>query len=298
MAPGRAGAEGNVEIELTPEKWTALLPSFAQLYSTAGPDGAGVYTHVWRAAQIADLKTHTFIRKTGEFRNVFRGAVIDSFALAVQLDQLIRATMAVAARNDWMYDENAVGGPTDEYVLLASAAMDDNIPLAFVGGEIQVDAATVEDIQGININFRNNFDEKRGIRRNRGVMAHNAGEFRIEISGDMYFSNEVMLRKFMADIGLKFPFEAGMDLTDIALAVNLAGTGGAGVQEFKFNFPRVQFDNVEDPIQGPGSIMLRFTGAALPDASVDGNFELTAYTTEAASWFAGDAVNNIVVQPL
>jgi hypothetical protein len=302
MAVGRSGAEGNAVFEITPEKWTVILPAIMKKVSTTSlgdPDGDGrtEYKHVFKVGQSHEIKTLTLVQKYGAYRRVYPGGVVSRLEIPLNLDQLVTGTMDLMARDCWEYDQNAAGGAGDPYLLVNGATYDAYSPLSFVQGSVEsFDGLKNEQMEYVTVRFINNFNEKRAIRRDRAVVGHFPLGFSVEVEFNLWFSDNVALRRFLGDSGYGHPFRPGMSLTSQDFTLSIAGEEGVQGQEIKIRIPKLRFTTVDTPVDGEGGLMQRFTGQAIYDATEASNVVVEIINEEPATWF-DPSTDEILVRP-
>jgi hypothetical protein len=289
---GRSGAGGDIVFEVTPEKWTSLLPGVMKymgsidVASQYGGGNTGVSEHHFRVGQVSDIKTFTVVTRRGAFRNVYPGGMISSLEFSSDLDQIVSATAAFMAREEFTYDQDAAG-VNDANLLLGTAGYDTvaNSVLSFVGGQVSFadpGLSYIVDrgiIQNFTISLRNDVQEKRGHSRQRGVTGHFPLGFRAELRFSLYLENEVQLRRYLGIDDKNFPYMPEKQIMFQKVKIALAGSGGSSGmfltdrvtprQEIIFEFPAMMYTAVTKPIQGEGAIMLECTGVGTYDGTTD-----------------------------
>lgn len=297
LAVGRAGAGGEVPFEITPEKWDQILPG---ILKRTGTTGSGPYVHTFKVAQIADIKTFTFVKKVGDFRKVFPGCMVDSLTISANLDEVVMATVSVQARDEWTYDDTAAGGDTDAYILSSTAAYDSvaNSMLSFVAAGVTVDG--VEDrglIQDFTVTLRQNVQERRGLSKKRGVTSHYPLGFEVDVNFNMYFEDVLQLRKFLGVSHRDFPFKAAKDIEFQSVQLDCAGINGETEQNLSILIPKMSYEVVRIPVNGEGAIMLNCSGfAAYDDVTTLSNVVLTITNSEPSTVFDA-STDEITIQP-
>lgn len=296
LAVGRAGAGGSVQFEVTPEKWVQLLPGLLKLNSSTG---SGPYVHTFKIAQSNEIKGFTFVQKTGDFRQVFPGTMLDSLSLTANLDEPVKAGLSVQSRSLYEYDSNAAG-TSDEYILSATAAYDtvDNTILSFVGAQVTFDGVVDRGlVQNVSITFRQGLQERRGLNRQRDVTSHYAMGFECAVSFSMYFEDVKQLQKFLGIGHTDFPNKAAKSIQFQALQFDFAGQAGPTTQNINITIPKMMYETVRSPINGEGAIMLDCSGvAAFDDISALTNVTVVVTNSESSTVYNA-STEAITVQP-
>lgn len=329
---GRAGASGGFSFLLTPEKWTRLLPGLVKLVGSTdvsalyGGGNTGLYEHHFRVADIDDIKTFTFATRRGTFRQVYPGTMLSSLSLSANLDQIVSASVDAMSRAEWNYDPEAAG-INDSNIALGSAGYDTvlNSNMSFAHAKVSFGAdiaSLVTDrlVQSFTINMSQSVQEKRVIARTRDVAGHYPQAFSVSISFDMYFENEVQMRKYLGDCTQDFPFKPGytVELQAVELAIAGAGNCATGFyctdgdtpkQEIIFKIPQMLYTVASKPVNGDGAIMISCSAVAVYDESTstvngtaveNGAIMILVRNQEAPAAFAdltSDVLNLITVKP-
>lgn len=253
-AVGRTGAGGSFSIELTPEKWTAILPGFLKHISTTG---AGPYTHLFKLAQSNEIATFTFVQTAGITKSVFPGGMVSSFSVNATLDDSVTANVNVMCRDEWVYLPGQ-SGTNDSYIVGGTAGYDTlaNGFYSFTGATVEID----DEVRGCKIsNFSIDVSqavtEVRGLCRKRRVSGHIAGPFMVSANFDMYFDSEVQLRKFLGNDDKGAPFAAGRKV--LFQKVVLECLAEDEVSLIRFTLPKGLYTTVRKNLGGAsGPIML------------------------------------------
>jgi hypothetical protein len=329
---GRAGASGGFSFMLTPEKWTRLLPGLVKLVGSTdvsslyGGGNTGLYEHHFRVADIDDIKTFTFATRRGTFRNVYPGSMLSSLSLSANLDQIVSATVDVMARAEWNYDPEAAG-INDSNIVLGSAGYDTvlNSNMSFAHAKVSFGpdiSSLVTDrlVQSFTINMSQAVQEKRVLARTRDVAGHYPQSFSVSVSFDMYFENEIQMRKYLGDCTQDFPFKPGYTIELQAVELAIAGAGNCTTgfyctdgdtpkQEIIFKIPKMLYTVASKPVNGDGAIMVSCSAVAVYDESTstvngtafeNGAIMILVRNQEDPAAFAdltSDVLNLITVKP-
>lgn len=332
VAIGREGAMGSFSFLLTPEKWTRLLPGIVKYVGTEdvsalyGGTNPGLVEHNFRVADITDIKTFTFVKRRGTFRNVYPGSMIGSLVISASLDSMVSATVDVHARSEWNYDPDAAG-INDANILQGSAGYDtvENSNLSFTHAKVSFGndvSSLVSDrlVRNVTLSLNQEVQEKRALQRTRSVQGHYPLSFSTSVSFDLYFENEVQFRKYLGDRSKDFPFKPGYTIELQGMELAIAGSGGASGyyctdedtarQEIIFTIPKMLYSVASKPVNGQDAIMLNCQAVALYDETTqtvsgvtgveNGAIMIKIRNVEAASVFTDlteDIVNLITVKP-
>lgn len=261
-AVGPEGAGGSFSFEPTPEVWVKLFRGWFKVSSTTG---ANPYTHTLVPASYKEVPSFTFVKKYGNdhMRSVYRGCILGSLTLSARFGQYVTGSCSVLGRQEYNYTGFDSYGPTsDEYILSSAAAYDTNGILSFNGAEVHIDSvADYGIIPGFTITINNGVEPVEGLRRRRDITNHTIGGMTAEISFEMAFENDVLLRNFMAYTDLDDPWMAGSTLTFNRIDFKLAGPSGATTQEIVFTAEKFLATTIRKPIQGSdGKITLALSG--------------------------------------
>lgn len=301
-AVGRTGAGGNFTIELTPEKWTALLPGFLKRISTTG---SGPYTHLFKLAQSNEVKTFTFAQTAGVTKSVFPGGMISSFSISATLDDSVTASANVMCRDEWVYLPDAFGN-ADAHIVSSTAGYDTlaNGFYSFTGATVEIDGEVRGcKIQNFTIDVSQQVTEVRGLCRKRRVTGHIPGPFQVSASFDMYFDNEVQLRKFLGNADKGAPFAAGRKV--LFQEVVLECLAEDDVDTIRITLPKGLYTTVRKNLGGAsGPIMLTCSmvaflndgGTVTDSTGGKTSIQIEVINSEPATVF-NPATEEIVVRP-
>lgn len=299
-AVGKEGAGGSVNFHPTPEVWVKMLMGWFKVSSTTG---SNPYTHSLVPANYKEVPSFTFVKKYGNnsMRNVYRGCMLGTLSLSARYGQLVTASCSIMGRQEWSYTHaDAYGAQTpDEYVLSSTAAYDTNGVLSFNGCEVAIDGTTnYGTIPGFTITINNGIAEVEGLRRRRDITGHIVGGMTAEVSFELYFENDVLLRNFAACANLEDPWVAGSTLTFNAITFKLAGPAGATTQEIVFTIEKFLAMTIKKPIPGQdGAIILPVSGiCTLGNNAVSNILTVTVMNSQASTiWNA--STDTITVIP-
>lgn len=301
IAPGRSGAGGDFEFELTPERWTALLLGLMKRTGSTGPDGNGVYTHTFTNCLSNEITFFTFVQRNGFIRQVFPGAIIGGLTINCSLDEIVTGSASVSARDEYLYDQESAGGVDDDYLILASAGYDtvENAMLTFVGGIVKFDGVVDGRlVQNATVTFAQDVNERRGLNRKRSVDGHFALGFMVDISFSILFENEHQLRAFLGVTGRDFPFAAEKNVVFQEVELAFEGVLGEDKQELSINIPKLSYTVVRKPINGEGQIILDCSGVAVYDPTSETNVTVTLKNTENPAVAFAAGTEEITVLPV
>ena len=298
-AVGPEGAGGSFSFEPTPEVWVKLFRGWFKVSSTTG---SNPYTHSLVPATYKEVPSFTFVKKYGNdhMRSVYRGCMLGSLTLSARYGQYVTASCTVLGRQEYNYTGfDSYGPSSDEYILSSSAAYDSNGILSFNGVEVHVDSvANYGTIPGFTITINNGIDPTEGLRRRRDITGHTVGGMTAEISFELVFENDVLLRNFMAYNDLDDPWMAGSTLTFNRIDFKLAGPSGATTQEIVFTAEKFLATAVRKPITGSdGKITLSMSGmCTLGNNAVSNILTVTVLNSHAASFWTA-STDPITVLP-
>lgn len=263
VAVGTDGAGGSASFEVTPEVWPKLLLGFMKLSGSVS--GSNPYTATLVPGGYTEVKRFTFVKKYGNnhMRNVYRGCVLGSLSLSARYGQIVRASISVLGRQEYEYmTPDAYGAESDEYILSSTAAYDGNGVCAFNMAEVYIDSVVnYGTIPGFTLTLNNSAAAVEGLRRRRDITGHIVGGFSAEISFELHFENDVMLRNFMATQSIKDPWQAGNTLVFNRIDFKLEGPAGDTTQEMVFTAEKFMATSVRKPIGGgEGPIILPVVG--------------------------------------
>lgn len=329
---GRSGASGSFSFLLTPEKWTRLLPGILKLVGSTdvsslyGGGNTGLYEHHFRVGDVDDIKTYTFVTRRGTFRQVYPGSMLSSLSISANLDQIVSASVDVMARDEWHYDPEAAG-IGDSNLVLGSAGYDTvtNSNMSFVNAKVSFGediASLVTDrlVQSFSLNLTQSVQEARVLNRTRSVSSHVPQAFSASVSFDLYFENEIQMRKYLGDCTQDFPFKPGYTIELQAVEFAISGSGNCATgyyctdgdtpkQEIIVRIPKMLYTVSSKPVSGDGFIMLNCSAVAVYDESTstvngtaveNGSIMLTIRNQEAPAVFddlSVDILNLITVKP-
>lgn len=298
-AVGTDGAGGSASFEITPEVWPKLLLGFFKVDAVTGSDP---YTAALVPANYKEVKRFTFVKKYGNdhMRCVYRGCVIGTLSISARYGQITRASVSVLGRQEYPYTHaDAYGADSDEYVLGSTAAYDANGLCAFNGTEVHIDSvANYGTIPGFTLTLNNSAASVEGLRRRRDITGHIVGGLSAEISFELHFENDVMLRNFMAYNDIDDPWMAGNTLVFNRIDFKLAGPDGATTQEIVFTAEKFLATTIRKPIpSSEGPIILPVVGmATLGQNTVSSIITATVKNSHPATYW-DDSADPITVIP-
>lgn len=293
-AVGRTGAGGPVSFDVTPEKWTALLPGVLKKVSTTGPVD-DQYTHTFKVGASNTVASFTFVTKKGAFRQVYPGCKISRMQLSIGLDSIVKATIDVQALDEYKYDYASTG--LNDEILLDPAAGYDSVQnglWSFVETAVSVGGDDGRFVQSFMLDLVNDIRERRGLNGSRGPNSHYPLGFAATTQFSMHFENEMVLKKFFGVQARGFPWKPGKQLMFENISCTLLKIDAS--HTLSLVFPRAIYETVSDPIQGEDSIILNVVAEGVYDESSLGNFTLTLTTPEPATVFQ-PSTNLITVLP-
>lgn len=298
-AVGPEGAGGSFSFEPTPEVWVKLLRGWFKVSTTTG---ANPYTHTLVPATYKEVPSFTFVKKYGNdhMRSVYRGCILGSLTISARYGQYVTASCSVLGRQEYNYTGFDSYGPTsDEYLLNSAAAYDTNGILSFNGVEVHIDSvANYGTIPGFTITINNGIEPVEGLRRRRDITNHTIGGMTAEISFEMTFENDVLLRNFMAYTDLDDPWMAGATLTFNRIDFKLAGPAGVATQEIVFTAEKFLATTIRKPIQGSdGKITLALSGMCTLGNNAVSNILGVTVMNSHASTFWNASTDPITVLP-
>lgn len=293
-AVGRAGAGGPVTFELTPEKCWKLLVGLMKKTSTTG---SNPYTHTFKTAQSSEIKTFTFVTKSGDFRFVYAGGMVGSLDVSADLDRVAVGSIDVMCRSEFRYVNPVDTGANDEYIIGATAGYDSisNGLLSFVDSYVSFGGATDRGlVQNFRLMMNNNVRERRGLSQKREVTSHFPGKFMVDLSFSMYFENEALLNKFLGiDSGVTLQKPRKKVIFD---NVSFVLEDSTQTKRFTFSIPKTMYTSIRKPIGSGGEIMLECAGVAMYDESTASNLAVTVLNAESGTQF-DPLTDNITVLP-
>lgn len=272
---GRSGAGGDFSFDITPEKWVKMLVGFMKRVQTVdsvgtsdltGSPSVAPYSHYFKVAKAKEVKAFTFVEKQGSFRYVYPTCYLSSLQIGVGMDDIVSGTCTMAAREQYIYDENAAG--TDDNRLLSATAGYDSVAnsvMSYAGSEVLFDndGQTGDFVQSFNITLRQDVRERRGLNKERGVAGHFVMGFSADISLSMYFENELQLRAYLGDKSRDFPTKARKDIVFQQVDLKMCGILGSDEQEIVITLPKLVYTAVSHPTGGEGEIMLDCSAVAV-----------------------------------
>lgn len=290
MAIGREGAGGGIAFQMTPEKWTGLLRGMFKITnsSSATVNSQQVWTHEFKIAQTREIRFFTLgAKKSQEYYAIFPGSILDSLNMSLSLDSFVECSASFLSRTAHHYNTYSVG-INEAYIRSATAGYDPDVPLSFTGAQLTLNGRVAETIDSVSIGFSNNAGEIRTLVRNtRGVKQHFPGKLTASISFSMFFEDFDVLRKFLGDDGIDFPFSAKRSIQFDSFEVSLAGPDGEAMQEIKILFPRMSYTVTRLPLENTGGpIMLSAEAEATLDPAQGTSVVVTVKNSEPASAFA------------
>jgi hypothetical protein len=295
---GREGAGGSVSFHLTPEVWVKLLRGWFKVSSTTG---AGPYTHTLVPASFKEVPAFTFVRKFGNsgMRNVYRGCSLGTLTVDAGFNQIVRGSLSVMGRQEFNYMLPDAYGDADEYILNSAAGYDNNATLSFNGAEVHIDSVVnYGTIPRFSLTLNNGISEIEGLRRRRDITGHIIGGFTANVSFDIYFENDVLLRNFAAQAGLDDPWKAGTTITFNRIDFKLEGPDGAAAQEIVFTFEKLMVQTIRKPIgTSEGGIILPVAGLATLGNNAISNIATITVLNDHPASFWDASTDEIVVVP-
>ena len=119
----------------------------------------------------------------------------------------------------------------------------------------------------------------------------------------MPFDTNDELGRFLWTNTLTYPYVAGTTVRTASLDIWLVGDSETSAQHvapavntgewIRISIPKVRWEAVDIPVDGPGIINMRLRGVPIYDSGIDATFQLQTTNTQAASSFTtnGASIN-------
>jgi len=263
---GAYRAEGDINLEATPDKITKLL--YAALTGLTTSGSADPYTHVFKTGDTLRSLTAQVKRNAQYF--VYPGLHVQRLTFRAVIDAIMEMTVGLAGKGK----EKIYNAEQSDVGIAASS--DD--PFVFHQAVLSLHGATNDDTNNWEISVDTGLTTPKGIGAGRAPNRAHPGDSVVTGSFDQVFESIEAHRRWMGAATSGYPIEVGNNVQTFAAQLKYTA---AASRELILDLPKVYYTASEPAVQGrDGVIMQRCQFSTLYDNAEGTDIKITIKNAE------------------
>lgn len=238
---GPYSAEGDLNMEVTPDKVTTLFHAALPVSSTGTADP---YTHVFKPGTV--LHPLTVQVKRDDWYFVYPGQYVNRITLRGVIDAIMEATFNLQGKGkEVLYDAE------QSDAALAASSQD---PFVFHQGAVTLHGSANTDTNNWEVNINTGLQRAKGIGAGRAHNRAHPGDSVCSGSFDLVFDTVEAHRRWMGAAASTSPISVADTLQ--TLAIRLLYTASAS-RKLQVDIPKAYYTASEPAVQGRGGLIIQ-----------------------------------------
>lgn len=220
-------ADGDLNVEVTPDKFTKLLYAMFDLTTTGS---AAPFTHVFKSGDV--LRPLTVQVRRDDVYFVYPGQYVSRLVLRGVIDQILQATVSLAGRaKERLYNAEQSDAGITQSVLS---------PFAFIEATTTLHGAASTDTNNWEVNVDTGLITPKGLGAGRAPNRAHPGDSLVSGSFDVVFDTVEEHRRWMGAATSTYPINVADILQTFAIQLKYA-KAGPPIEEFTIDITKAYY---------------------------------------------------------